>query len=174
MVAIGASRNQNLESGNFPKTWSCDCKRMEPTLAAFFFLPFTDLLSLNPGCGFSCWGSGQSELTKAIPSLWLEEWKWNHREPKITTEIKEKGEFRKASSQNFYDFLGSPLISRRVSNKKGNLSFTFRKAQKKEIQNKPKKAKERIQSLHVLNQYIWKQNCNKITNTLIWSDQRSG
>ena len=43
-----------------------------------------------------------------------------------------------------------------------------------EIQNKPKKAKERIQSLHVLNQYIWKQNCNKIANTLIWSDQRSG
>ena len=55
-------------------------------------------------------------------------------------EIKEKGEFRKASSQNFYDFLGSPLISRRVSNKKGNLSFTFRKLKKE----KPKKKKYKI------------------------------
>ena len=76
MIAIGASRNQNLESlVTFPKFGVVIARGWSQPLLLFFFFPLTDLLSLNPGCGFSCWGSGQSELTKAIPSLWLEEWK---------------------------------------------------------------------------------------------------
>lgn len=51
---------------------------------------------------------GRANLLKQLHG-W-ENKKWNHREPKITGEIKERGELKKATSQNFYEFLNSPPI----------------------------------------------------------------
>ena len=133
------------ESGNFSKIWSCDCKKMGPTLAAFLFF-LTDFPSLNPGCGFSCWDSGQSELTKAIPSLQLEEWKMELYGTKNYYRDQRKG---RTQESNLTKLLWLPWLTtdfKKSLKSKVKPSFYFQKSKKKKSKINQRKQKKRYNS----------------------------